>query len=89
MGTKTARRLNTLQCIRLMQNNFLSTDQEKDYDHDEVISRLIQLQSAADSRKLDRMMRMEAHKARKTNSSDFPPPIPYEAMIDYVEEINF
>ena len=85
MNTRNAKRLNLQQCIRLQQNNFLNSDMTETYDHEEVISQMIKLQSDKDIKKLQKLRKQE----RQITLSETPPPIPHEAMIDYVEEINF
>lgn len=85
MGTKTAARLNLHQCNILIANNFLSRDQKKDYDHDEVIDRIIQLKSA----KTERLVRGIMKHMALIPDADLPPPLPYQVMNQYAEEINF
>jgi hypothetical protein len=84
-GTKTATRLNLTQCIRLQQNNFLSQDCTTDYDHDEVIARLIELQSRKDSKSTI----SEVKKISMVSNDDLPPPLPLEVIQKYAEEIDF
>ena len=85
MNTRNAKRLNLQQCIRLQQNNFLNSDMTETYDHEEVISQMIKLQSDKDIKKLQKLMKQE----KQIVLSETPPPIPHKAMVDYVEEINF
>jgi hypothetical protein len=92
MKTKNAKRLNLAQCIRLQQNNFLTVDLNEAYDHNEVIDQMIKLQSDKDIKKLQRLMREELLTAialEKKQLSELPPPIPFEASIDYCEDILF
>lgn len=86
MSCKTGSRLTLAQCIRLQQNNFLSSDLKTEYQHEEVISRLIELQSRRDDRNIQNTLKALLH-ANLEASDDMPPPIPYEAMLEYAEEL--
>jgi hypothetical protein len=75
MGTKSGAKLNLYQCRRLVANGFLSTDGKKDYQHEEVIERLLQLQANKDAKALASLMRVQAGAV----DDELPPPIPADA----------
>lgn len=58
----------------LIANNFMSTDCKRDYQHEEVIDRLLELQARKDERAIK-----DALKAYEKYDDELPPPIPIEA----------
>jgi hypothetical protein len=77
MGTKSGAKLNLYQCRMLVANGFLSTDGKKDYQHEEVIDRLMQLQANKDAKAIASLMRVQAGEV--LGDHDEPPPIPSDA----------
>ena len=58
----------------LIANGFMSTDCKRDYQHEEVIDRLLYLQSRKDEKDLQNKL-----KAMEYYDDELPPPIPIEA----------
>jgi hypothetical protein len=82
-GCKGAARLNLYQCEMLVASGMISKCGKKDYEHDEVISRLIELQANKDERNIKALMRNLA----MIPADETPPPIPYDSYLS-PEEIE-
>lgn len=80
-GCKGAAKLNLKQCQLLVANGFLSKDGNTDYEHEEVISRLYELQAAKDLKNVQVTLRNLA----LVPSDELPPPIPHDAYLSDIE----
>lgn len=89
MAQKSGSKLNLYQCKMLVANGFLSSDGQRDYQHEEVIDRMWELQARKDERQLVALMRVQA-----AASDELPPPIPaecdegYDAQYDWQKELE-
>lgn len=89
MPSKSGSKLNIKQCQLLIANNFMSTDCKRDYQHEEVIDRLLELQARKDERAIK-----DALRAYEKYDDELPPPIPIEAdegldaQFDWMKRVN-
>jgi hypothetical protein len=89
MGCKTAAKLNLYQCKMLVANGFLSKDMKTDYQHEEVIDRLLELQKKKDEQSIKNLMR-HLDMISDEEMEELPPPIPaecdegYDAQYDWM-----